>query len=498
MPDAPDSHSKPQTVLPMPLIRSILLAISLAMSVAGAAEQPNVVLVAIDDLNDWVGCLDGHPQVQTPQIDKLASRGVNFTNAHCQAPICNPSRISMLLGKLPSTTGHYFLAPGFRGVDVTRDAVTMFQHFRAGGYRAESMGKVFHGPSDAASFDHVQRSSGYRRPPGQTEKLRYRVPGSHPAWDWGQIDIADEDQRDYHTAAWAAKRIPELAERDEPFFLAIGFHLPHVPIYATKKWFDMYPLQTLVMPPVPRGDLDDVPEIAVQLSLNPTAPRYEWMKDNGEDKHAVQAYLASISFVDHLVGMVTDAVEAAGLGDNTIVVLFSDHGFHLGEKNKWAKRSLWQRTTRVPLIVAGPGVAGGAVCDAPVGLIDVYPTLAEMCRLPVPDGLDGHSLSGLLKDAASAWSHPAICTFGPGNHSIHSRDYHYIRYRDGSEELYDHRHDRDEHNNLAGDTKFAAIIAEHRQFIPAHDAPMVPGSRGSDSPLYGEAEGLQKAMKRGR
>ncbi|WP_372899520.1 sulfatase [Stieleria sp.] len=500
MPDAPDSHSKSQTVFLMPLIRSILLAISLAMSFtgAGAAEHPNVVLVAIDDLNDWVGCLDGHPQVQTPQIDKLASRGVNFTNAHCQAPICNPSRISMLLGKLPSTTGHYFLAPGFRDVDVTRDAVTMFQHFRAGGYRAESMGKVFHGPSDAASFDHVQRSSGYRRPPGQTEKLRYRVPDSHPAWDWGQIEIADEDQRDYHTAAWAAKRIPELAKRDEPFFLAIGFHLPHVPIYATKKWFDMYPLQTLVMPPVPDGDLDDVPPIAVQLSLNPTAPRYEWMKDNGEDKHAVQAYLASISFVDHLVGMVTDAVDAAGLGDDTIVVLFSDHGFHLGEKNKWAKRSLWQRTTRVPLIIAGPGVTGGAVCDAPVGLIDVYPTLAEMCRLPIPDGLDGHSLNGLLNDAASPWSRPAICTFGPGNHSIHSRDYHYIRYRDGSEELYDHRRDKDEHHNLAGDRKLAAIIAEHRQWVPAQDAPMVPGSRGSDSPLYGEADGLQKAMKRGK
>ncbi|QDV41048.1 Choline-sulfatase [Stieleria neptunia] len=500
MPNAADSFPKVANGLSHAMIRSIFLVILLATSVAvtRAAEPPNVVLVAIDDLNDWVGCLGGHPQVQTPQIDKLAARGVNFTNAHCQAPICNPSRISMLLGKLPSTTGHYFLAPGFRDVDVTRDAVTMFQHFRAGGYRAESMGKIFHGPADAASFDHVQRSRGLRRPPGKTEKLRYRVPGSHPAWDWGQVDFADEDQRDYHTAAWAAKRIPELAKRDEPFLMAIGFHLPHVPIYASKKWFDLYPLETLVMPPVPRGDLDDVPPIAVQLSLNPTAPRYEWMKDNGEDKHAVQAYLASISFVDHLVGMVTDSIAAAGLDDNTIVVLFSDHGFHLGEKNKWAKRSLWQRTTRVPLIVAGPGIAGGADCDAPVGLIDVYPTLVESCRLPVPEGLDGHSLDGLLKDAASPWEHPAICTFGPGNHSVHSRHYHYIRYRDGSEELYDHRTDRDEHRNLAGDPKLAAIIAEHRQWVPADDAPMVPGSRGSDSPLYGEAEGLQKAMKRGK
>ncbi|WP_182866587.1 sulfatase [Stieleria mannarensis] len=482
------------------MIRFIVLAISLTVSVAAtrAAERPNVVLVAIDDLNDWVGCLGGHPQVKTPQIDKLAARGVNFTNAHCQAPICNPSRISMLLGKLPSTTGHYFLAPGFRDVDVTRDAVTMFQHFRAGGYRAESMGKIFHGPADAASFDHVQRSRGYRRTPGQTEKLRYRVPGSHPAWDWGQVDFADEDQRDYHTAAWAAKRIGELAERDEPFFLAVGFHLPHVPIYASKKWFDMYPLETLAMPPVPDEDLEDVPPIAVQLSLNPTAPRSQWMKEHGEDKHAVRAYLASISFIDHLVGMVTDSVQAAGLGDNTIVVLFSDHGFHLGEKNKWAKRSLWQRTTRVPLIIAGPGIEKGVQCDAPVGLIDVYPTLVETCQMAEPDGLDGHSLAGLLNDPSSPWDHPAICTFGPGNHSIHSRDYHYIHYRDGSEELYDHRTDRDEHHNLADDPELAKIVQRHRKWIPAHDAPMVPGSRGSDSPLYGESEGLRKAMKRGK
>ncbi|WP_218933522.1 sulfatase [Rubripirellula lacrimiformis] len=473
-----------------------LLGMLVAIPWAAAADRPNVVFVAIDDLNDWVGCLDGHPQVQTPHIDQLAARGVNFTNAHCQAPICNPSRISMLLGKLPSTTGHYFLVPGFRDVDVTRDAVTMFQYFRSRGYRTESMGKVFHGGSDKASFDHVQPSRGYRRMKGQTEKLRYRVPGSHPSWDWGQFQMADEDQRDYFTAAWAADRIPELSQQDQPFLMAIGFHLPHVPIYATKKWLDLYPLDNLQMPEVPADDLDDVPPIAVQLSLNPTAPRDGWMKQSGEDRHAVQAYLASISFVDHLVGMVMDSVQASGAGDNTIVVLFSDHGFHMGEKNKWAKRSLWRRTTRVPMIIAGPNVAVGKQCNAPVGLIDVYPTLTDACGLPRPEGLDGHGLAPLLSDVTAPWPHPAICTFGPGNHSIQSRDYHYIRYRDGAEELYDHRTDGDEYHNLAGDQTLDAVIAEHRRWIPATDAAMVPGSRGSDSPLYGESDGLQKAMRK--
>ncbi|TWU46275.1 Choline-sulfatase [Rubripirellula tenax] len=457
------------------------------------AERPNVVMIVIDDLNDWVGCLGGHPQVQTPHIDSLAKRGVTFTNAHCQAPICNPSRISMLLGQLPSTTGHYFLTPGFRDVEVTRNAETLFQSVRRQGYRTETMGKIFHASADKPSFDLAQRSKGIR---GLPKKLHYDLPGSHPLWDWGQVDFPDEDQRDYHTASWAAQRFPELAKADQPFVMAVGFYLPHVPIYASKKWFDLYPMDELVMPTVPEGDLDDVPPIAIELSKNMTAPRNEWMIENGEDKEAVRAYLASISFVDHLVGMVLDSVQKSGHSDDTLVVLLSDHGFHLAEKNKWAKRSLWERTTRVPLLVAGPGIANNARCDAPVGLIDVYPTLLDLCALPQQENLDGHSLRPLLEDVQSPWQHPAICTFGPGNHSVHSTDYHFIRYRDGSEELYDRRSDRLEQYNLANDSSMSSVLDEHRKWIPQNDAPMVPGSRGSDSPLYGESNGLQKAMKR--
>lgn len=454
---------------------------------------PNVLFISIDDLNDWVGCLDGHPQVKTPHIDGLAKRGVNFRNAHCQAPICNPSRVSMHLGKLPSTTGHYFLAPGFREVDVTRDAETMFQYFRKNGYYASTCGKIFHGKSDPASFDHIEKTTGWRRAP---EKIRFTLPGSHPLWDWGEVDVPDEEHRDYKTASWAADQIPELAKKEQPYFLAVGFSLPHVPVYATKKWFDLYPLDSVEMPPAPEDDLDDVPEIAVQLSLNPTAPRDVWMKETGEDIHLVRAYLAANSFVDSLVGMMLDSLEKSGEADNTVVVLWSDHGFHLGEKKKWAKRSLWERTTRVPLIFAGPGIAEGADCLEPVGLIDVWPTLSDLCGIPPKADLEGHSLTPLLEGPDSEWSYPALTTFGPDNHTLRSRHFRYTSYADGSEELYDHRNDPNEHTNLIEGGKHSGIVADFQQWIPATNVDPVPGSSGSDSPLYGESDGLQNAMKR--
>lgn len=474
------------------LFRTLFLCLFLASPLA-AVEKPNVLFISIDDLNDWIGCLKGHPQVKTPHIDQLAAEGVNFTNAHCQAPICNPSRISMMLGKLPSTSGHYFLAPGFRDVEVTRNSETIFQTFRKNGYFVSTRGKIFHGKPDEESFDHIEAPAGWRRP---GKKLHYTIPGSHPAWDWGEIDVPDEEQRDYKTAAWAADQIPTLNEGEKPWFLAIGFHLPHVPIYASKKWFDLYPLDTLQNPPILQTDRDDIPEVAQDLTANFTAPRHEWMVQNGEDVHAVRAYLAANSFIDHLVGMILKSLDESGSRDNTVVMLWSDHGFHLGEKLRWAKRTLWEETTRVPFIIAGPGVVEGLNCSRPVGLIDAYPTLLEMCGLPEKVDLEGQSLLPLLKDPDAEWKTPALTTFGPHHHSIRSEDYRYTSYADGSQELYSHKDDPNEWKNLAGDPQYADIIAQHREWLPTVNVDPVPGSRGSDSPLYGEGGGLQKAMKR--
>jgi arylsulfatase A-like enzyme len=481
----------------------ILLAASIAPAMAASPNPspPNVLFIAIDDLNDWLGCYGGHPQVKTPNIDALASRGVMFSNAHCQAPICNPSRVSMLLGQLPSTTGMYFLGPNFRTVEPTKSGETIFQTFRQHGYHVVTRGKIFHGKADPASFDHVEKSTGWRR--GAT-KLNYTVPGSHPLWDWGQVDVPDDQQRDYLTAAWAAEQLPSLAAEEQPFFLAVGFHLPHVPIYASKKWFDLYPAEDVQLPPILPTDRSDLPAIAKQLTLNPTAPRHAWMVQNDQWRIAVRAYLATNSFVDHLVGLVVAGLEKSAAADQTIVVLWSDHGFHLGEKLRWAKRTLWEETTRVPLIMTGPEIIKGAECSRPVGLIDVYPSLLDLCRLPPRDVLEGKSLRPLLEDPEAEWQRPAICTFGPNNHSLRSERWRYTVYADGSEELYDHSVDPNEWKNLAADpskltAEQAAVIQDLSRWLPETNAQPVPGSAGSDSPLYGEGGmPLDEAMRRAR
>ena len=249
------------------------------------------------------------------------------------------------------------------------------------------------------------------------------------------------------------------------------------------------------------SDREDVPEIAKQLTLNPTAPRHEWMVENQQWRRAVQAYLATVSFVDHLVGMVIDGLETSGAADNTVIVLWSDHGFHLGEKLRWAKRTLWEETTRVPLIFAGPGIQADAECSRPVGLIDVYPTLLDLCDLPPRDGLEGVSLRPLLRDPMSEWEKPAICTFGPNNHSLRGQRYRYTVYADGSQELYDHDADPAEWHNLAAggnmSPEHAAVIQRMSRWLPKTNAEPVPGSAGSDSPLYGEGKiPLNEAMKR--
>ena len=465
------------------LLRSIGLfavAMTAARSIADEKQQPNVLFIAIDDLNDWVGCLGGHPQAKTPNIDALAAQGVNFTNAHCQAPICNCSRVSLLLGKLPSSTGMYFLGPNFRSVDGTKNEETLFQYFRRHGYYASTRGKIFHGKADPDSFDHIQPDRGQRR---DKKRIAPKFPNAVPVWDWGQVDIPDEQQQDYLTADWAVGELSNLTEQHQPFMLAVGFHLPHVPIYASKKWFDMYPLDSVQLPASLATDRDDLSKYSQLLTVNPTGPRHSWMIENSQWKPAVQAYLASVSYVDSLVGKLMQGLNSCGQANNTIVVLWSDHGFHLGEKFRWAKRTLWEESTHVPLIFAGPGITP-ETCSRPVGLIDVFPTLAELCDLPAKEDLEGRSLRPLLNQPSAEWKHPALTTFGPNNHTLRTEHWRYIRYSDGSEELYDHRADPNEWKNLAADPSHAELIAELKPGLPTVYVAPLPNSGGSDSPLY--------------
>ncbi|MGH7944025.1 MAG: sulfatase [Opitutaceae bacterium] len=446
---------------------------------ASATTKPNVLFIAIDDQNDWVGPLGGHPLAKTPNLDRLARRGTVMANAHCQAPLCNPSRTSLMLGLRPTTTGIHGLAPWFRNVDAWRERVTLPQHLKANGYRTLAGGKIYHGPAGglqqrAGEFDVWGPASGVgARPP---QKLISPTPsGNHPLMDWGVFPHHDEDKGDFAVASWAVEQI-KTAPKGQPFFLAAGFFLPHVPCYATQSWFDLYPDDDTILPAIREDDRADTPRFSWYIHWRLPEPRLPWVRENNQWRNLVRSYLACTSFVDAQIGRLLDALDASGLAENTIVVVWGDHGYHLGEKGITGKNTLWERATRVPLIFAGPGVARGSRVNSPAELLDVYPTLLELCGAPARSDLEGVSLAPQLKNAKARRNRPAITSHNQGNHGVRSERWRYIRYADGSEELYDLANDPREWTNLAGRAEHAHVIAEHRRWLPKIDVPLAPGS----------------------
>ncbi|MEO0338854.1 MAG: sulfatase [Bacteroidota bacterium] len=439
---------------------------------------PNVLFITIDDLNDWVGPLGGHPQVQTPHIDRLAAMGTTFTNAHCQAPLCNPSRTSILTGLRPSSTGIYGLAPWFRNLDSLKALTSLPQHFSNHGYRTYSTGKIFHGGYGRQKGDMEFDTLGPGASVGPTpeQKIIGVTPGgNNPLMDWGTFPHRDEDKGDYIVADWAVQVLESQPE--EPFFLSAGFFLPHVPCFATQKWFDLYPIDSLVMPPIRINDREDTPDFSWYLHWYLPEPRLKWLEENQEWRHLVQSYLASISFVDAQVGRLLDALEASGKSENTIIVLWSDHGYHLGEKAISGKNTLWERSTRVPLIFAGKDIPQATKANAPVELLDIYPTLIDLCKLNPIEYLEGESLINFFTDPNMDWEKPAITTHNQGNHSVRTKDWRYIHYADGSEELYNLKGDPHEWYNLADDPEHQSILGQHRLWLPGKDLPPAPGSK---------------------
>ncbi len=445
----------------------IALAACLPLLVAGAS-RPNVLMIAIDDQNDWIGCLGGHPQARTPAIDALATRGTVFTNAHCQSPLCNPSRTSVMTGLRPSTTGIYGLSPWFRTVPELAGMVTLPQYFaRHGKYHTAMTGKIYHGRSGRSTegkhIEWQEVGPGASGKPFPPRKL-VNTPQPHRLVDWGLFPHRDEDKGDYQVATWAVDFLKRQARSrrearqtgskgpDAPFFLATGFFLPHVPCYATKKWMDLHPLDRLKLPPVHPGDRSDTPRFSWHLHWKLPEPRLKFLKDTGEWENLTRSYLACTTFIDAQVQRLLDTLAETGLAENTIVVLWSDHGFHIGEKEITGKNTLWDDGTRVPLIFAGPGVKGGQVCSKPAELLDIYPTLLDLLAFPANEALEGHSLLPQLRNASALRKWPAITTHNHDNHGIRTENWRYIRYADGSEELYDMEKDPHEwHNLLAAD-----------------------------------------------
>ncbi|MEM9347014.1 MAG: sulfatase [Planctomycetota bacterium] len=465
-----------------------ILMCFVALPVTAEVQPPNVLLIAVDDLNDWIGCLEGHPQARTPNMDRLAKRGVLFTNAHCQSPVCNPSRASMMTSLYPETTGIYFLNPPIAKSEVASKATVMPRRFTEVGFEVAAAGKLFHHTENQTYFQSYGGSFGGFGPYPKQKIAPY--PG-HKLWDWGVFpEEGDEKMPDHKIASWAGDQLAK--QYDKPLFLGIGFYRPHVPQYTPRKWLEMFPLDEVQLPVTAEDDLDDLSPYAINLTrLKHVSPPHDWVVENDEWKPLVQTYLACVAFVDAQVGRVLDALDESAHRDNTVVVLYSDHGFELGEKERWAKRSLWENSTNVPLIVMGPGIEGGRVCHKPVELIDIYPTLLELTGQEADPKHEGQSLVPLLKDINADWPHIARTSFGPGNVAIKSERYRYIRYADGSEEFYDHQTDPHELTNLINDTSLANFIKAHREQLPKAYHPIL-GQNSTGHKAFAASEAVSE------
>jgi len=439
-----------------------------------AGKRPDVLFIAIDDMNDWTTLFDPQNPIKTPNLARLAERGMFFSRAYCTTPACTPSRTAILTGYRPTTSGSYLNEDFLR--DVVPDAVTLPDYFRKGGYSAKGAGKIFThfngamgGDPAGKSFDEFQPMLETRGPEknynGYSEK---EEPLNEVDFDWGEHT---QKMIDIDMVEYIEKVMDE--ERAKPMFLAAGIYKPHLPFYAPPETFEKYPFENTIFPEMKDNDLDDVPAIGRRMAhsehfiYSNTTAKPE--NDPGSLKKMIQCYQASADFSDQMVGRLIDKLDETGKADNTIIVLWADHGYHLGDKESCVKFTLWEKANRVPFIIVAPGVTRpGSRCDRPVSLVDIYPTLLELAGLSPKEDLDGKSLVPLLKNPTQKW-HPALMTMGKGNHAVRSDRWRYIRYRDGSEELYDHSKDPWEWTNLATKPEYADVIREHKKWLPTRE-----------------------------
>jgi arylsulfatase A-like enzyme len=450
-------------------------------------RRPNVLSIVADDLNGWIGAMGRQPDVKTPAIDALARRGTLFTRAYCAAPYCNASRMAVFTACLPTTTGVYNNEPFW---DAPLRCKTYVEALKEADYYTFGAGKVFHGFYDYARagrdrsvaaewitvenrpqlWDHFCTSEPEPLPSNRPLNRLFdfkrfsEVPPMYHLFDWGPLpDEAEALMPDESVFCSVAEFLSNAPS--EPFFCAAGIHKPHLPWHVPKRFFDLYDPQRITLPVVRDDDLDDVPEVARKLALSPRD--HQLVTSRGEWRFAVQGYLAAISYCDWIIGRIVESLDRSGLADETWIVLWGDNGFHLGEKLHWRKFVLWEEATLVPLIIVPPkGTVARPFYDEPVGLIDLFPTIAELCGVSGPSHCDGRSLSHAI-NGSYAPSHPVLMTWGKGNHSVRGGDWRYTRYHDGGEELYNHRSDPHEWTNLACGARFKDQIEKLRKWIRA-------------------------------
>lgn len=445
-----------------------LVVLWLTSVVAAAADRPNVLFIAIDDLNHWVGHLQRNKQTKTPAMDKLASQGVTFTQSYCLAPACNPSRAALMSGQRPSTTGCYLNGQNWRpGI---KEEILLNSHLAKHGYETLGAGKIYHGAGDRGGHwdDYFPGNSPTQKHPDAKDT---GVGGIQ----FFPLANSDEEMPDYKVVSYGIEQLNK--KHDKPFFLAVGLVKPHMPWSVPKKWYDQFPLDSIELPPHKTDDLDDVPPAGVKMA----GPNGDHAKivESGRWKEAVQAYLATIAFCDSQVGRLLEALDKSPHRDNTIVVLWSDHGWSLGEKSHWRKFALWEEPTRTVFTWRVPGMTqAGGVCERTVDYSCIYPTVCSLTGVPAPTHLDGRDIAALLKDPKANWDHPAITTHGKDNHTVRTAGWRYIRYANGDEELYDSSHDPLEYKNLAAAAEHAARKQELAALLPKSNAPSLPMNDG--------------------
>lgn len=436
------------------------------------SNRPNILMIAVDDLNDFVGAM-GNPDAITPNMDKLASQGVLFTRTQCPAPLCGPSRASIMTGLRPSSTGIYGMIDDNKIKNAnakTQANIFLHQYFKNAGYYIMGVGKIFHHHAPEGLFDESGGASGYG--PFPKQRMQWKKKGTDT--DWGAFPQSEEEMPDDTAVNWAIKQLER--NYDKPFFLNIGFYRPHVPWYVPKKWYDLYDTTKLHLPAYLPNDRDDLPSITTKSDDWPQMPSTEWAISNNQWKNILQAYLACVSYTDHNVGRVLEALSKSPYANNTIVVLWGDNGYRLGEKNTFAKVALWERATKVPFIFSGPGIPKNKKVSLPVELLSLYPTLTDLCGLLPNKQNESKSLFPLIKGSSPNWTQPALTTWGRNNHAIRTSAYTYIRYEDGSEELYDVKNDPNEWQNLAANKKFDKIKSKLKKYLPVINVPWADDS----------------------
>lgn len=454
-----------------------LLAL-VACSTASAAEKPpNLLLLIADDLNTWL--LENPDRyagkVVAPNLKKFAESGIVFRRAYTASPVCCPSRTAFLSGVRPWQSGMYMNGLESGGSAALKNATSLPGLFKNAGYFTASYGKVGHGWRLGKVWDD---DLPHRRDPAPPKAPL--LPFTRGEQDWGPTHLAEEQMNDTKMADAAIKQLQK--KHDKPFLVACGLFHPHMPWYVPQKYLDMFPLEDVKLPPILTNDLDDLPAIGRDVTSS-KSKFVDQVMANGVHKQGVQAYLAATAYVDAQMGRVLDALDNSEFRDNTIVIFMSDHGFHLGEKHHWQKNTLWEEATHCNLMVRAPGTTSPkGVSERFVSLQDIYPTLAELCRLKAPKYVEGKSLVPLLKDPKAEWESTAITSWGDRYVSIRTEKYRYIRYREDQEELYDHSKDPHEWTNQIKNKDYAADLAFLRSKVPALKdmAPKLKSGRKGD------------------